>query len=247
MENGNMLTRVSPLDFGASGTIRYKQILYEPNPPLITLANLEDVRRVVPLGSFVVDIGAFIGDTPILYALATGQSGKVVAFEPSGFTRDILTWNVKQNALTQIDIIDKAVMPTAGEYTFHYTDKLGVNGGYSASLDASPVGCGNPIPHNVTAVKLDEFLVANYANWLDRWSFLKIDVEGCDKDLIAANRDLLTRYRPAIQVELYPFSSQRERIQLLNEIEAINYQLPRSRSDLERVDPFPSDILCLPK
>src|SRR6476661_3608282 len=55
--------------------------------PINTVSN--DVRQMmyfidhIAEGNFVVDIGANVGQYSVLFAALTGQSGRVLAFEPS--------------------------------------------------------------------------------------------------------------------------------------------------------------------
>ena len=239
-------SRVDTLNLGKWGAIQFKQWLFGVEPPPLTEAWVDHVARLVPKGSFAIDIGAFTGDTAIPMALAVGRDGLVLAFEPGPASFHILVDNMNLNRLPQIVCSPTAVMPKAGDYTFHYTDTGYINGGFSSSLDISPAGCGNPIPWIVQGVHLTDYLAAHYADWLPKLSFIKIDTEGYDKELLKANRELIARHKPTLQVEAYPFLSERERRDLADTIESLGYVPDVPRALLLAPNPNPFDVICKP-
>jgi len=50
-------------------------------PKTFTLEQTDTQTKYLSKGDIVIDIGAFTGDTPILYANAVGKEGKVLSFE----------------------------------------------------------------------------------------------------------------------------------------------------------------------
>ena len=69
----------------------------------VTVSN--DVRQMIHLiehvsaGDFIVDVGANVGQYSVLFAALAGQSGKVVAFEPTDSAKDMLAKNLALNVV----------------------------------------------------------------------------------------------------------------------------------------------------
>ena len=87
-----------------------KNFLYE---------EIKEHSQYLNKGDIVIDIGAFSGDTPILYAHAVGEKGKVIAFEANPNAYKVLEVNSKLNNNLNIIPINKAITEKKGKYIFH--------------------------------------------------------------------------------------------------------------------------------
>lgn len=148
--------------------------------------------HVVP-GTTVLDVGANIGLSALEFARAAGQSGKVIAFEPHPDTAARLTGNLRDNGLTNVEIVQSAVGAAPGVVTFHESAQPTLS---SASVVPPDFVRSFEVP--VTTVDL-----AWIAAGRPPVSAFKIDVEGGELDVLRGATELLAQQRPAILLEAW--------------------------------------------
>lgn len=239
-------TRIDTIDFGEWGSFRFIQWLH--NGALSFAGDtVEKLSRFIPRGSFAIDIGAYTGDTALPMAIATGPAGLVLAFEPGPAAFPILTDNIALNVPPlHIKAINAAVTASGDTATFHYVDPGYINGGFSTEISAGPSGCGNTYPIFVKCVRLDETLKRDFEPWLHRWSYLKIDAEGYDKEILKANSGFIRKYSPIIEVEVYPFLTYAERRELMSVIHDMRYRYDIPDEQFFLPPPSVVNVTCLP-
>lgn len=237
-------TRLDTIDFGKFGKVNFLTWVHEHTPSYL-ISKPDEFERFIPPGSFAVDIGSYTGDTTIPMALCAGTTGKVVAFEPSPVSYGLLRENIKLSGLP-IDAHNCAVTNQPGESVFHFVDDRFINGGFSTKIACGPEACHNHVAHTVKTVTLREFLQVHYGDWLPKFSFLKIDTEGYDKEILKANVNLIMKYRPVIQVEAYPFLNFDERQDLIDSIKRMDYHYTCPEHWFFHELPYVYNIICLP-
>jgi FkbM family methyltransferase len=140
----------------------------------------------------VLDIGANIGCTSILFG---SRARRVVSFEPSPSTYQFLQKNVQASGLQNIDTRNLGLGKTAGrfELTFSVDNR---SGGFVSNQMQASAG------HQVEAIEIvqgDAFLKQAGIGSVD---FVKIDVEGFERDVIEGLRDTMSASRPVVTLEL---------------------------------------------
>lgn len=185
---------------------------------------IEFFQQFIKEGDFVIDIGANIGDTTVPIALAAGATGLTLGFDPNPFAFKILEKNATLNpALTNIIPVPCAISNTDEEYYFISSEASFGNGAISSTKQSLH---GNFVYGNkVKGVILENFLDTNYSEWLPKLSFIKIDAEGYDKEIIKSISGLLSRYKPTIIAECFDKLSDHEKIELFTVISKLGYQL----------------------
>jgi FkbM family methyltransferase len=154
------------------------------------------VMRAVRKGDIVLDIGAHFGYFTLLFSHLVEEAGRVVSFEPTPSTFAVLTKNA--NSASNVTALNLA----AGHQDGHLTiSDFGLT--YSAwnTLSASsrmPEKLKHPKARlNVQVIKLDD--------WCDRESiqptFIKIDAENFETEVIAGLRNTLSRFMPHVLME----------------------------------------------
>jgi FkbM family methyltransferase len=146
------------------------------------------IRHLIEPGSTVIDIGASIG----MYAAEMARHAeKVLAFEANpevaAFTRKVAPRNVT--------VINIALSSRAGRTTLtmprnrkgHAVTELG-------TIKQSP-NAAHDVAIEVETKPLDDFPVANC-------SFIKIDVEGHEEDVLDGASALIVAQRPILMIEL---------------------------------------------
>ena len=153
-------------------------------------AETDELCRHALAGTTAVDAGANVGLLTIPLAQAVGESGRVLAFEPSGSTAGRLRENIRRNELANVTVVEAALGRTAGEGRLELAPDAAYN-----TLTA--LGTEGTVP--VRIATLD-------AVWEEEGrpelSVLKIDVEGSELDVLRGATTVLRSCRPTVMVEL---------------------------------------------
>ncbi len=193
------------------GLVRYAQWLHpKERAKSVSQEHVNAWRQWVREGDTVIDIGAHTGDSTLPLALAAGRSGCVFAFEPNPYVYKILLKNSVLNpAKTNIVPLNFAATERDGVYTFHYSDGAYCNGGFLSQI--SDQGHKHRQPLEVHGRNLCDYLSREYPDRLPRLSFIKVDTEGYDRQVLLSLLDLIKKYRPVIACEVYKRLTRNER------------------------------------
>jgi FkbM family methyltransferase len=145
-------------------------------------------RQLVAPGQVVLDVGANIGAHTISLAKIVGPAGAVLAFEPQRVIYQMLCGNIALNALSNVFAYHLAVGSAAGTVLVPLPD-YAVPGNYGGiALGGFTSG------EQVTVVALDSLE-------LPRCDFIKIDVEGMEREVLAGAVRTIARFQPKLYVE----------------------------------------------
>jgi FkbM family methyltransferase len=137
-------------------------------------------------GEIVFDLGSNCGVSVFAFSRAVGPAGRVVAFEPDPLNREMLTRNVRELTLVNVDIRDNAVAGTTGTLRFNSEGSLG------AALSHVVSRAGLTPTIDVAALTLPDACAA--AGLVP--DFIKMDVEGAEEEVLAGAREWLRTNRP---------------------------------------------------
>lgn len=156
------------------------------------------IRGRVQAGDTVVDVGANMGYITARLAEYVGVGGRVYSFEPVPDTYEQLAETVRVRRLDQVTPIHACVSEQAGPVTMMVPeyDSGGDNLYESRVVDPASAGAGRRVA--VQAVRLDEELPES----ISRLSFMKIDVEGHERAVIAGGLEVLRRHKPLLLIEV---------------------------------------------
>lgn len=241
------------------GRVQYAQWLHpSEREKTITDEMIRSLQTYIREGDTVIDIGAHTGDTTVPMALAAGATGLTLALEPNPYVFRILEKNAGLNPeLTHIVPLNIAATEMEGEFIFNYSDASYCNGGYLSHMQKKRALRGHRYPLRVQGKNLEKLLRKDYAERLGRLSYVKIDVEGYDKDIIRSIRGVLREYRPVVVTEVYKRLVTEERQALYTVMDEAGYTCFRyltgvnergervQQGDLMKWPTF--DILGIPK
>jgi FkbM family methyltransferase len=151
------------------------------------------VARVAP-GAWVVDVGANIGVIASQLCTRVGPSGRVWAFEPVPANVDRLGFLKERNALTQLEVFPMALGAEAG------SAPIGMPPSGRSGWGSHTKSWGVADRFEVPVERLDA-LVAGAARGDDRVSFVKIDVEGFEPEVLEGAVTTLRDHRPLVFCE----------------------------------------------
>lgn len=147
---------------------------YEPRQ---TAAFCSSVRA----GAVVYDVGAHFGYYSLLASKLVGDSGRVIALEPSPRNLRVLRKHIELNHLANITVLETALSDQQGEARFENRAGSGVG-------HLSPDG-----PLTVKLTTLDAL-----AREFPAPNVLKVDVEGAEEAVLRGGRETLSRSKPTI-------------------------------------------------
>lgn len=149
-------------------------------------------EKFVKPGDVVLDVGANIGYYSIIFSKLAGDSGKVIAFEPTKHYRDVLLKNIKANKCYNI-----AVEPFGLSDSEQY---LRINLGPSSATLHSPLGFDKVIgQEDIRLTTMDSYVKNAH---LDKIDFVKIDVDGHEPMVLSGSWSAFDLFDPIVLLEI---------------------------------------------
>jgi FkbM family methyltransferase len=238
------------------GVVHYAQWLHPYDmPKRITQESVDAVRRFVSPGDFVIDVGAHSGDTSVPMALAAGRGGCTLALEPNPYVFKVLTANAGLNR-ERTNIVARCCAATQddGDFVFHYSDASFCNGGFRSQLRWRIYRRKHSL--KIQGRNLLRMLRTEFADWLPKLSYIKVDAEGYDRAILASILPILRERRPVIRTEVFRKLVAGERYALFDLLDGAGYDIHRycetgsalgevlERGDMTRGKHF--DVLAVP-
>lgn len=155
------------------------------------------VRALKP-GDIAIDCGANIGFFTMLMSLLVGDSGLVVAFEPSPVNVPKLNHNIALNRRNNVQVYNNPLW--SERKTVWFADDA--DGGLSAVVSALPVA------DSMQGVPVARPATTRWAETLDQQTFskvpkmIKIDVEGSEQKVLEGASKMLDKHPPYIVAEM---------------------------------------------
>lgn len=145
-------------------------------------------RQIVRPGNTVVEVGANIGTHTVPLAQWVGPQGSVLAFEPQRVVFQKLCANIALNSLLNVHCYQQAVGSEIGSIVVPLLDYQSENNFGGLGLGTFTRGERVPL---VTIDALD----------LSACDFLKLDVEGMEREALLGGQKTIDQYKPVIYVE----------------------------------------------
>jgi FkbM family methyltransferase len=225
---------VREFDLPRDGIIQYAQWLHPYDVPKhITQPAVDAIRQFVSPGDFVIDVGAHSGDTTVPMALAAGQGGCTLALEPNPYVFEVLVANAAHNQ-DKTNIIPRccAATQTDGDFVFHYSDAGFCNGGFRSQQRWRFYRRKHAL--SIQGRNLHAMLEADFADWLPKLTYIKVDAEGYDRAILASILPIIRERRPVIRTEVYRKLLARERQELFDLLAGAGYRIHRFQEDTQR-------------
>lgn len=190
----------------------------------ITQSQVNFFKQFIPKGSLAIDIGGNVGDTTVPMGLAAGKEGLVLGFDPNPHVFKILEINSGLNKnRTNIVPLPFAITENDGEFFYASSEASFSNGGISTEQQSQHGAY--TLQQKITGINLENYLNKNYGQWINKLSFIKIDTEGYDKEIIKSISPLIERYKPVVVAECFGKLSREERKELFDGLASKGYEL----------------------
>jgi FkbM family methyltransferase len=191
------LMRYRPIQNAFSAAyFQYKRMWEDP------FAELMRLHPHLFMRGHILDVGANIGYTTVLFAQAAGRSGKVISFEPDEQNFALLTLNLRKRGLEQnVEPVRGAVGEKNGDAELwinpkHPADHRVITPTLSRQLQ--PTAARQP----VSLWSLDEYLGEKHPG--EPVCFVKVDVQGYEES-VCRGMDETLRQNPQAVVALEYF------------------------------------------
>jgi FkbM family methyltransferase len=151
------------------------------------------VRSVVVPGMVALDIGANLGYYTLTLASLVGESGRVIAFEPTERALRRLTTNLGLNAFDHI-VVEKIALSDVT----HDREVDPQETAFRASWRVGGERSGRE-REVISFERLDDYVARSH---LDRVDFVKVDVDGYELRVVLGGEETFRRHRPALFIEI---------------------------------------------
>lgn len=136
----------------------------------------------------ILDCGANVG-LSIFYFKQLYPESQIVAFEPDNKVFQVLTKNVHELELTEVELIDKAVW--SSQTTIEFMSEGADAGRVTQHSDQTTSGSA-PVQDQIEALETYQVQTVRLRDYLTQpVDFLKVDIEGAETEVIKDCRDLL--------------------------------------------------------
>lgn len=149
--------------------------------------NMNLIKKHIKPGTYALDIGSHIGTHTVTMSHAVGKKGRVVAFEPSKTTYRELCYNLAANKLSNVSAVRVAVEKEKSLIDVITSHPNNEGGNYVIDSKGGE--------NSALQLTLDDFNLNNI-------SFMKIDVENMEADVLDGAYETILRNRPIILIEI---------------------------------------------
>jgi FkbM family methyltransferase len=154
------------------------------------------IRKCVPIGGTVFDIGANVGPITLALADKVGRTGKVYSFEPGPVIFGRLVNNVNLNPALKNVIFPQMLGLSDEEGSLTYSELSHYRGDGVLYPSDGTWECHESFPVKVTTIDL---FVSQQD--LRRIDFMKIDVEGMEQAVLRGGLKTISAFRPILYLE----------------------------------------------
>ena len=216
-----------------SGHVQFAQWLHPyDTPKVVTQSAVGALQQFVSPGDFVIDVGAHAGDTTVPLAIAAGPAGCTLALEPNRYVFKVLEVNASLNR-DKTNIVPRSFAATAedGKFVFHYSDASFCNGGFKSQQRWRLYRRKYPL--EVQGRNLLAMLRSEFAAWLPKLSYVKVDAEGYDRAILTSILPVVRQWRPVIRTEVFRKLVKSERHALYDLLSDVGYRVYRYRDNAD--------------
>lgn len=159
------------------------------------------IKRVVTEGDICIDIGSQKGYISLHLGKKVKKNGLVLAFEPDPRAYAQLVDNCTLNKFEMIKCFPYAVGDRNEETLFRITNQIGFSTFFPNEIAKEQI----VDIIKVKQVRLDDFL-KKYSKVFGKITFIKIDAEGSEPNILRGIREILLSENPIIWIEINPAS-----------------------------------------
>lgn len=171
----------------------HNPLYLKPNPRIIGKYMYQEVSGEIIMaekGDYIVDGGAFIGDSAEYFLNMTEGECKLYCFEPF-----IGNYNILDKMICNKKLQDKVKTYNFALGNKNSTAKISAGNDVSARAN---INANEKMGNYIIQKKLDDL-----ANEIERVDFIKLDVEGDEKIVLQGGESIIKRYTPKMMISAY--------------------------------------------
>jgi FkbM family methyltransferase len=164
---------------------------FEPN-------ELTWLTQAISEGMTIVDVGAHMGIYSMIASRLVGESGVVIAIEPSTREFQRLAFHVGLNNLTNVRCLQEAASDASGEAALKIASEW--NSGHNTFGEFFNPDVEKKTEERVRTRTIDAIVAAQQ---LERVDLIKVDVEGHELNVLTGAAETLARFRSSVLIEVF--------------------------------------------
>jgi FkbM family methyltransferase len=161
-------------------------------------SEIDMISRFVYSGQYVLDIGAYLGSYTMALSQLVGPEGCVYSFEPRPEHFELLKENIETNSICCAKLKNAALSDKIEQVDFPPLDTSQRVNFAGQGLSSNFSTDGNMI--FVPVITIDSLN-------LEKCDFIKLDVEGMEKQVLLGSENTLMRFRPTVYAECLTLQS----------------------------------------
>ena len=147
-------------------------------------------KKYITKNSIVIDVGSSWGEEIIFLSRLAGEKGEVHCFEINPLTFEALKLNIERNSLNNVFAHKVAISNNEGYFNFKKFEEI------DKDLEENKLNLKDTVPMTT----LDSFFKDRYKEI----SFIKVDTDGSDMEVIKGAKTIFKEANPACIVEYLP-------------------------------------------
>ena len=141
-------------------------------------------------GDVIIDGGAFIGDTAVLFADKLNKKCTIHSFELEDENLLLMNENINNNKISDIVAVNKLAL----------SNESGKELCFSGESIKGAIKIGNTGSNKIKSVTIDDYVKDSE---LDNVDFIKMDIEGSELAALQGAKETIKKYKPNLAICLY--------------------------------------------
>lgn len=149
-----------------------------------------DKFKIEP-GDIIIDAGAFVGDTALLYAINTQKNCEIHSFELIEESNMLMKKNLELNNISHLVKTNQLALSDKSNEIV-YINKVAHRAGSTIF--------GNDDGEPIKTISIDDYTQQNNIKKID---LIKMDIEGAEKQALIGSTMVIRKYKPKLAICLY--------------------------------------------
>lgn len=161
------------------------------------------INKILKKDMTFIDVGANQGEFT-LFAAKRLTEGKVLSFEPVNSNLISLKRNIQLNGFNNVEVIPKGLYNEIKQLPIYTSNDYTLQGGRNEGLSTIfPDDYRKDLEQTIELIPFDDF----YLSEINRFDFLKIDIEGAELFALKGMRKSIEKFHPQILMEINAITS----------------------------------------
>lgn len=142
-------------------------------------------------GDVIIDAGAFVGDTALLYAIKTEKNCEIHSFELIEESNILMRENLKLNNISHLVKVNQLALSDKSNETVHIN---------KVAHRAGSTIFGNDNGEPIQTISIDDYISKNN---IEKINLIKMDIEGAEQQALIGSTMVIRKHKPKLAICLY--------------------------------------------